>query len=529
MERPLAGVRMWWGVLWFVGLLLSPQVGEYGDTVYFWGSAAVGGMYLWSKYETKQQEAAQDEKREKEARRRDADALKMAQRGQKARAWLGELAKEHPEQDESHRPPPASVVPADSLPRLLYVRDGRGPSSVLLPRLDVATYACAAALSGLVRFVAAEAVEHAAALSLPAHGCTQSRYREADEPQLGEWSDLREGSRPLPETAERLYTVLAWLTGRTTVLAHLYPPAEKKLARLNAYQRQLREWRKSSRYASKPPGPPTRPPGQWEKYLNGLCDDLRALAAELTTLSVPPPERRPALSHAILREDSASEVVAAEIQAQIHTVAACFARQAADPAQTARPFPGFDLHLLDGFRTAEVRNRYLTALQACTDVEAVGDALVPELGHLLHYAHAALVLDYLLEVHTRMPDYARASGEGGPEPRFNISDSVVQIANTLTNINSTIAKVIERREPEQAEALEALTAAVQAEQNLSPEQRGTLLDHVADMAEGMAAPGQGRNRSRGAAALAAITQAAAASGQIATVVREWADVFHRAF
>ena len=76
-------------------------------------------------------------------------------------------------------------------------------------------------------------------------------------------------------------------------------------------------------------------------------------------------------------------------------------------------------------------------------------------------------------------------------------------------------------EPGIAEAIRALSEAIQQAPEIAEDQRAELLNHVADVADGAAAPDEPRRLARARAAIAMITTAAGASTTLAQAVDTW--------
>ncbi|WP_194909594.1 hypothetical protein [Catenulispora rubra] len=150
----------------------------------------------------------------------------------------------------------------------------------------------------------------------------------------------------------------------------------------------------------------------------------------------------------------------------------------------------------------------------------------------IHSAYIAVAVNYLAEVLDLMPEYAEASGQGkrrdpvtvyGNVGAINseVHNSHLAVADTLTTIGATIQSVADRGEPGIAEAIRALSEAVQQAPEIAEDQRAELLHHVADVADAAAAPDEPRRLTRAKAAIAMITTAAGASTKLAQAVDTW--------
>jgi hypothetical protein len=145
----------------------------------------------------------------------------------------------------------------------------------------------------------------------------------------------------------------------------------------------------------------------------------------------------------------------------------------------------------------------------------------------IHASCLTITVNYLAEVLELMPDYAEASGQGKRRDPVTVIGNVgqINIADTITSIGATIKIVESGGQTSVADAIRALTQAVQQAPELAEEQRAQLLDHVADVADAAAAPGEPRKLSRAKAAMAIITKAAGASTQLAQTIETWHGVF----
>lgn len=163
-------------------------------------------------------------------------------------------------------------------------------------------------------------------------------------------------------------------------------------------------------------------------------------------------------------------------------------------------------------------------------VMTCGDPAVPD-SAVLARAHLAFALEFLEELMDRLPDYAEASGQGKPRDPVTViaNNSNVSVADTVNNIGTVIQAVADRGDAGVADALRALTAAIERDQELTQNLRAQLLDNVADVADAVAAPNEPRRRSRARAAMTAIATAAGASSELAQAVSTWQSVLGRLF
>ncbi|MEA5366612.1 hypothetical protein VA596_44275 [Amycolatopsis sp., V23-08] len=147
-------------------------------------------------------------------------------------------------------------------------------------------------------------------------------------------------------------------------------------------------------------------------------------------------------------------------------------------------------------------------------------------------AYLALGLDYLEEVRERMPDYAEASGQLAPEPRVSMTFeggtfNGAQFAGTISNVDSTIAGVVNQSGSDTAAALKALEQAVLSESRWSKDEKRDLLDNVECLAEAAEKPPEKRNRGMLKSVLSALTAAAAGGTAVGKVMDSWGDVLHK--
>ncbi|WP_031159501.1 hypothetical protein [Streptomyces durhamensis] len=501
-------------VLWIVGLCVAAWAGQTAGNLYVWGSLIGGGVWLWGRYAP-----------ERQARARQTASRERSRIGTEVREWeRGGL--ERPEESSGLRPAPATVEPAGSgLEAIRFVRTELPSRPALdLPDPEQARRLCTEVVTGLVRSLAREAEAHAEALRPLAAGGGRrpGRYRARNG---YDWGPVEEGFRLRPEAAQTLYRVLAWAGARTELLSVLHPRAAAETDRVQERGATLRRWRTGGDTVSEPPGTPVRPAGQWEDFLRGLREELLTAARGLRALPpFPAPPRLSPVGSARLRENMTTEVLGPRIAEYVD-------RHARRLATT--PHGGFTMapqdwstagRLLQGFVTDAVPDGFRSTTEGFEAVGSWGpDAVVPEVRSRMHRVHVTFGLHYLVEVLRFMPQYAENSGENGQGSRINIG--VINIANSLKIINSNMAAVMQRGDTQAAEAVNALTAAVQADPDLAQEDRADHLENVVDVAAAVADPDADGNRRRGRNALAALSAAAGASSQITQVINEWQHVF----
>ncbi|MFE9751384.1 hypothetical protein ACFYOT_41300 [Saccharothrix saharensis] len=158
----------------------------------------------------------------------------------------------------------------------------------------------------------------------------------------------------------------------------------------------------------------------------------------------------------------------------------------------------------------------------------------------IYAAYVAIAVNYLAEVLDLMPKYAEDSGQGKRRDPITINtshittigevhNSSVSIADTVTNIGTTIQAVAAAGHTTTADAIRALTEAIEQDPDLAEDDRGRLLDHVADVADAAAAPDEPRRLSRAKAAMKEIAEAAGSSAQLAQAVSTWHNVLGQLF
>ena len=158
----------------------------------------------------------------------------------------------------------------------------------------------------------------------------------------------------------------------------------------------------------------------------------------------------------------------------------------------------------------------------------------------VYSAYAAIAVNYLVEVQELMPRYLELSErEKGRDPvtvygnvgaiNSAVNNSNLSVADTVTNIGMTIEAVAGRGDADLAAAIRALIEAIQHAPELADDQRAELLDNVADVADGAAAPDEPHRLRRAKNAMAMITSAAGASTQLAQAVETWHQVAGKLF
>ncbi|MFB6561541.1 hypothetical protein ACFCYH_22120 [Streptomyces sp. NPDC056400] len=253
------------------------------------------------------------------------------------------------------------------------------------------------------------------------------------------------------------------------------------------------------------------------RKLAETCREASVVAPVLDLPDVHPPRHRKLPDGVIAR------VLAKDITAAI-------AQGRALDANLAAGLP--PLPALESWRDSTQRANMFMAYDFMGGIEACGASIVPS-PTALGRAYLALALEYLEELMDRLPDYAEASGQGkhdlvtvhgnvgviGP-----VSKSHISVAETVTNIDTTIETLAGRGDTDLAVAIRALTQAIQQASELADDQRAQLLDNVADIADAAAEPDAPRSLSRARAAMAVITSAAGASAQLTQA----ASVLHQA-
>ncbi|MYV60402.1 hypothetical protein GTW37_13740 [Streptomyces sp. SID4931] len=422
---------------------------------------------------------------------------------------------------------PASVEPPNSgMAHIDVVQIARPRRSALtLPDPEQARRLCAEVVAGLVRSVAGEAEFHAAALRpLAEGGCAAGSYRTRGEQG---WSGVRQGRRLTPEAANVVYQAVAWATARSTLLSSLHERAEAELRPARARGSTLRRWRDAKDIAYTPPGTPVRPTGQWEEFLRDFADELTSAAHGLRALQpYEPPPRLSPTGVARLKANTVAEAVEGRIAEYVEKHALHL--RAAPPGGFSMDARDWDegARLLSDFLTVDIPQRFERTTDGFHAVNRWDSGSVdPAVRSRMHQIFSTFALNYLVEVLNSMPEYAEHSGESTQKAGITIQAGVVQIANTLNVIGSNVAAVMQRGDTQSAEAVNALSAAVQADPDLDAESRAEQLENVADVAAAMADPDADGSLRRGRNALAAITAAAGASSQVAQTIDQWQHVF----
>jgi hypothetical protein len=482
--------------------------------VVVWIALIAGGYWLWTKIQAatqeKSREAVQDE----------------------VTAWR--TAGDEAQQRRLRRPSPARS------PTLAMATEHIGAG---LPDSGLARRAISEVAAGLARCTADEAREHADAVRPPvARLCQSGRFRERNG---SGWGPSHEGVRLTREALDLVDDIFAWANARRALLADVHPDAALLLADIvNPLTHTLDGFRRNDHTkVGDGAGVPVLQPGRWETFLGDVHSALTTIADELAAL--PPPALLPTLhppGFARLKD----HVVAETVTDQLVT----FIDQAAElrEAALAGAWPGpFDSdwslggHLLDGFLTTEVRGRFEKATTGFNSVARWSATdIAPDSHSQIYLAYVVIALNYLTEVREQMAKYTRDSGQGphgdpitvhGNVGAINseINNSNLAVASTLHSIGTTVAAVADRGDTRIADAINALTNAVQQDPELAEDDRTELLHHVAEIAEAAAEPGEDRQRSRAKAALAAITTAAKGAAQLAQTVNTWHDVLGKLF
>lgn len=281
------------------------------------------------------------------------------------------------------------------------------------------------------------------------------------------------------------------------------------------------------------PGQPTFPPpdgetlAEAESKLRDIARRLGEAASDTASVLVVPEEVRPP-QHARLKEGVNARILAGELLA-LHAAGPEMGAAAASVRTWILRVP----EILDGLQAAtpgavdpSMQFRSLTQ-----GIEAADNPLVADPASLVH-AYVRLGLDYIMEVHRKMPDYAEASGQPSHDPRFSITVSsggavyVGQMAAKIINIESTIQGVANRGDDRAADGLRAVEHAVLAEQGIDDETRRDLLDNVEYLAESAQQEPGKRSRGMIKQALAALGVAATTGIEINKAMTAWGDVLH---
>ena len=302
------------------------------------------------------------------------------------------------------------------------------------------------------------------------------------------------------------------------------------------------------------------PDSEVSPILNQLHQGLVTLANSLGR-SIPRPAPLPAQhppKFARLHEDASADGVSDRLTRLIGEGVELYEAAGKDspPAlgQGTRNCSRFE-HALAPFLTEEVRQRYRVATGGFGNAELLATGqmgghgeqrrrefreIAAGIAPRIHAAYVAIALNYLAEVLELMPDYADASGQGKRRDpvtvygnvaaiHSQVNNSHISVADTVTSIGATINAVAARGEPGVAQAIRALSEAIQQAPELAEGQRAELLDHVADVADAAAAPDEPRRLARARAAMAMIATAAGASTQLAQAVNTWHQVAGQLF
>jgi hypothetical protein len=280
------------------------------------------------------------------------------------------------------------------------------------------------------------------------------------------------------------------------------------------------------------PGRPTFPPpdpetlAEAELMLRDIARRLDEAASNTASVLVVPGDARPP-QHARLREGVNARVLANQLlglHAGAPEIAAADASVREWILRVAETLDGLQA-AMPGAVDPSVQFRSLTQ-----GIEATGNPLVADPASLIH-AYVQLGLDYIMEVHRKMPDYAEASGQRD-EPRSVITVEkggiiyVGQVAEKIINIDSEIQGVANRGDRRVADGLRAVENAVLDDKRIDNETRGDLLDTVGYLAESAQKEPSERRRGMVKKALDALRMAAAAGGQIDKAMTAWGDVLH---
>ncbi|GHE16014.1 hypothetical protein [Streptomyces alanosinicus] len=290
--------------------------------------------------------------------------------------------------------------------------------------------------------------------------------------------------------------------------------------------------------------------------LNELHSGLIALADSLMTLPRPdlPPTQHPPQS-AWLREGRIAGEVSEQLTERINEAVKDY-EAAREAGWSDSWMPGksyWAAHFaapIGAFRMGAIFHGFTAAVSGLGGVESLSgspganrdpymfsDYLVVATGirTRIHSAYLAIAVNYLAEVLELMPTYAEASGQGKqPAPvvvhgnvgaiNSKVNNSNVSVADTVTNIGTTIQAIADRGQTSAADAISALVEAIQQDSRMAEDLRAQLLDNVADIADATATPDEPRSLSRARAAMAAITTAAGTSSQLAQAVSTWHHV-----
>lgn len=169
--------------------------------------------------------------------------------------------------------------------------------------------------------------------------------------------------------------------------------------------------------------------------------------------------------------------------------------------------------------------------QLASGVAACRNPLISD-ADALSEAYLSLMLTYLNEVQGRMPDYAEASGQtpSGPRVSMTISGGTFygsQFAASITNIDSSVAGIIQSGSHDVAEALKALKRAVLSQDGLDDEQRRNLLDSIGYLAQEAQVSPDKRDHKIIKSILMALKVGAITGGDLSNAMNAWGAVLHR--
>ncbi|MFE2871849.1 hypothetical protein [Embleya sp. NPDC059259] len=518
-------------ILWCVALVVLGSTDEGLGNLFIWGSVIAGGVFLWDKSEPDRRKA----KGKKQAEQARAAA---AIEDERANAQVADWTKrrfgipDHAKIGE-YRPGPASEV-ASASPALERLRTVRVRVSsdfvVAIPDAKQAHGVFERIALGLVEMTSKEGESLAACLrALVVKGFDRGSFRFQDMYPPHDWGPVQHGSRPTLGTMPCVVRIHAWADARRTLVR----PFDRDAAdRLDAVVRRTEGIIRDvySPALAFEPGQPVLHAGQWEKHLPNLQAELASANDRLATfLKQPPRPRLQPPEYAIFKHDVVASTIAEQITDFLTRQSRRFEALSVDPSLIGTQETEFGAWLLEGFLTGEVPARFRKATIEWFESVTTWDERTadPRLRAQLHLVCMAFSMNYLLEVLKRMPEYADRSGQGKKLDGIVVNGNVgvINTAESLRIINSTMAGIIDRGDARTADAVSELSAAVQEDPNLTDEVRAQLLDHVADVAEAAAVPDEPRRLNRARAALASITAAAGASSRIAQVVTEWQDVF----
>lgn len=280
------------------------------------------------------------------------------------------------------------------------------------------------------------------------------------------------------------------------------------------------------------PERPTFPPADGETLVDAESK-LRELAARLdgaasnaaSVLMVPDEVRPP--QHAWLKVGINARILAEELVV-LRDAHPGMGAVAADVGQWIRDV----LNILGGLEAVStgVSSPGTQFRDLMTGIAAADGPLATDPAPLRH-AYVLAGVEYITEVHQKMPDYTEASGQPSRDAGFNITVSggavyVGQMAAKITNIESTIQGVANQGHDRAADALRAVEEAVLAESGLDDEARHDLLDNIEYLAESAQQEPGKRSRGMVKQALAALTTAAITGAEISKAMTACGDVLH---